>query len=259
MGGLFDYTALQEQGKYYNTCSWFVIKEAALKDRFAKAEKIKKAIELTEYVFERYILLQVKPGIGERELARQITYWGQQCGAQEDAFAVIVASGCRSSEIHGYASEKKLELGDIVQFDFGYILDGYCSDFSRVVVLGEPTEEQKKIYNIVLTAQKIAIEKAKPRMRCRTLDRIARNYIKESGYGDYFIHGLGHGLGELVHEPPGIHPESKECLRSGDVVTIEPGIYIPKWGGIRLEDVVVITKGGCRNLTTFPRDLIIVK
>ena len=231
-----------------------------MKDKFAKADKIKKAIELTEHIFKNHILPQARIGVAERELANQITYWGKKHGAQKNAFTVIVASGRRSSEIHGYASpKKKLEQGDIVQFDFGYFVDGYCSDFSRVVVLGEPTEKQKEIYNVVLEAQKIAIQKAKAGMRCRTLDRAARRYIEKKGYGGYFNHGLGHGLGGLAHEPPGIKPASKERLRQGDVITIEPGIYIPGWGGMRLEDVIVITKDGCKNLTSFPKDLIIIK
>ncbi len=228
--------------------------------KFEKAKKIQKALRLTEYVFKYHILPQVRPGIAEMELAKQITYWGKIYGARKNAFLVLVASGSRSSSMHGCPSpKKKLEVGDIVQFDFGYVLDGYCSDFSRVVFLGEPTEKQKEIYNIVLTAQKMAIEKAGPGIKCRDLDMLARDYIKSKGYGSYFIHGLGHCLGKEVHELPYISSASKEEeLMPGYVITIEPGIYIPGWGGIRLEDVILITKDSSENLTKFTKEMIII-
>lgn len=225
-----------------------------------KAEKIKKAVELTEHVFERHILPQVRPGLTEMELAKQITYWGKKYGARKNAFPIILVSGHRSFLMHGSPSSKKrLEIGDTVQFDFGYLLAGFCSDFSRAVFLGEPTEKQKEIYNVVLTAQKMAIEKARAGIKCRDLDALARDYIKSKGYGPYFVHGLGHGLGNKVHQLPCINSASKDSLKAGQVITIEPGIYIKGWGGIRLEDVILITEGGCRNLTTFTKEIIVIK
>lgn len=223
-----------------------------------KVEIIKKAIELTEYVFEHHILPQVRPGIVEMELSKEITLWGKKYGAKRNAFRPLVASGRRSSAVHAYPSrKKKLEAGDSVQFDFGYVVDGYCSDFSRVVFLGEPTNKQKEIYNIVLTALKMAIDEAKAGIRCRDLDILARDYIKSKGYE--FIHGLGHGLGGEVHESPSLYPFSEDVLAVGQVVTIEPGIYIKGWGGIRLEDVILITENGCSNLTTFTKEIIVIK
>ena len=225
-------------------------KLAAVKDK-GEINKIQKAVKLTEDIFEHHIAPQVKPGITEKDLASEITKWGAKYGAEKDAFDIIVASGPRSSLPHGWASLKKIEAGDIVQFDFGYVVDGYPSDFSRVVFTEEPTTEQKRIYDIVLTAQSMAIKAASPGMRCDDLDKIARDYIKSHGYD--IPHALGHGLGILIHTAPRIGQEEQEELKPGHVITIEPGIYIPGWGGIRLEDVIVITETGCRNLTTYPK------
>lgn len=232
---------------------------AAVKDK-TEIGKIKKAIELTEYVFEHHVLSQIRPGVTENELASEIAKWGRVYGAETLAFDPFdVATGTHASLPHATASSNELKEGDLVQFDFGYVVDGYPSDFSRVVVLGEPTGTQKRIHNIVLTAQQMAIEEARPGMKCQDLDKVARDYISSQGYDLHFTHTLGHGLGIMIHSAPRVGPGTETELKPGHVITIEPGIYISGWGGIRIEDVVVITKEGCQNLTKFRKDLIVIK
>ncbi len=220
---------------------------------------IKKALGITERIFAEHILPLVKPGVTERELAAMITYQHLLHGAEDNSFSPIVISGINSSLPHGKPSDKKLEKGDVLQFDFGCVVNGYCSDFSRVVVVGKkPTEKQKKMYDIVLTAQKKAITAARPGMKCKDLDAVARNHIAKMGYGDKFGHNLGHGVGIEIHVPPSVGPLSPDdaVLLPGHVLTIEPGIYIPGWGGMRLEDMLLVTEKGAENLTKYPKKLI---
>jgi Xaa-Pro aminopeptidase len=228
---------------------------AAIKDK-KEIQKIERSLRITEEIFEKYILPQVRPGITENDLASEISRWGKKYGAEKDAFDIEVASGARSSLPHATASSGKLDMGDMVQFDFGYIVDGYPSDFSRVVFLGEPTKKQKEIYQIVLSAQETAIRAAKPGIRGKDLHKIAADYIKKRGYK--LPHGTGHGLGIMIHSLPRINSSGQERLRPGHVITIEPGIYVPGWGGIRIEDVIVITRNGCKNLTKFSKDFLII-
>lgn len=179
-------------------------------------------------------------------------------GAASSSFQIIVASGVRSSLPHGVASNKIIERGDIVTLDFGALYDGYCSDITRTVVIGEPSEEFKKIYNIVLEALKRGTEAIKPGETAKRIDDITRNYITKHGYGQYFGHSTGHGLGLEIHEPLRLSQESKATLEEGMVVTVEPGIYIPNWGGCRIEDDIVITKDGYEVITKSNRELIII-
>jgi len=177
-------------------------------------------------------------------------------GAEKPAFDTIISSGYRSALPHGVASDKRIERGDLVVIDLGALYRHYNSDITRTIVVGKPSEKQKEIYEIVLEAQKSAVEKAKPGMTAKELDSIARNIIAEYGYGDYFIHSLGHGVGLEIHEPPRISQYDETVLKEGMVITIEPGIYIPKLGGVRIEDTVVITKDGAKRLTKMERELI---
>jgi Xaa-Pro aminopeptidase len=199
----------------------------------------------------------VKPGVKERDIALEMQYRMIKRGADGPSFDFIVASGQRSSMPHGIASDRKFRKGDLITFDFGCFYAGYPADVTRTVVLGKATAKQKKIYSIVLKAQLAAIEAARPGLATRELDKVARDIIIREGYGDNFGHGLGHGLGlDQVHSQPTVSSRSNETLAPGHVITIEPGIYIPNWGGVRIEDDLVITGKGNKNLTKLPKDLI---
>lgn len=217
--------------------------------------KIKRAVKIADMVFGD-ILKLVRPGVKERDLALEMSYRMIKLGADGPAFDFIVASGQRSCMPHGRASDRKLKKGDFVTFDFGCFYNGYASDITRTIVLGKATARQKKIYNIVLKAQLEAISSVRPRMPAKELDKVARDVINKEGYGDYFGHGLGHGLGLEVHDNPVLNPRSRDILVEGNVVTIEPGIYIPAWGGVRIEDDVVVTQNGCRVLSKSAKELI---
>ena len=235
-----------------------LIKELRKIKEDKEIEKIKKAIEITDNAFN-HILDFIEEGKTEREVALELEYFMKQAGAEKNAFDFIVASGKRSSMPHGVASNKKIKKGDFITMDFGTFYEGYCSDMTRTVVLGEASEKQKEIYNIVLKAQKAVIENIQPGMSGKEVDAIARDIIEDEGYGDNFGHGLGHGIGVEVHEGPRASYTSDEIIKEGMVVTDEPGIYIPDWGGVRIEDDLLITKDGCEVLNNSPKELIIVK
>jgi len=199
---------------------------------------------------------EISEGKREREVAAKVEYVMKMEGAEKPAFDTIIASGYRSALPHGVASDKRIEKGDLVVMDLGALYKHYNSDITRTIVVGSPNEKQKEIYEIVLEAQKKAVEAARPGMTAKELDSVARKIIEEYGYGDNFIHSLGHGIGLQVHEWPRISQYDETVLKEGMVVTIEPGIYIPKFGGVRIEDTVVITKNGAKRLTKTDRELI---
>jgi len=177
-------------------------------------------------------------------------------GASKLSFESIVASGKRSSLPHGVASNKIIEDGDMITLDFGCIYNGYCSDMTRTLVLGKANNKQKEIYNVVLEAQKTSLAAIKPGITGEELDTIARNIISEKGYGQYFGHGLGHGVGLEVHELPHVNVRGKVPMEPGMMITIEPGIYIPDFGGVRIEDLVLVTEDGYKVLSNSTKDLI---
>ncbi|WP_042698698.1 Xaa-Pro dipeptidase PepQ [Thermococcus sp. PK] len=199
---------------------------------------------------------EISEGKREREIAAKVEYAMKMEGAEKPAFDTIIASGYRSALPHGVASDKRIERGDLVVMDLGALYRHYNSDITRTIVVGTPNEKQKEIYEIVLEAQKKAVEEAKPGMTAKELDSVARKIIEEYGYGDKFIHSLGHGIGLQVHEWPRVSQLDETVLKEGMVVTIEPGIYIPKFGGVRIEDTIVITKNGAKRLTKTDRELI---
>jgi Xaa-Pro aminopeptidase len=221
----------------------------------SEINSIRKAVEISDRVFAEVIPL-LKPGITENDISAEITYLHKKYGAQKDAFETIIASGNRSAFPHGIASSKKIEKGDIITFDMGCFVDGYPSDMTRTVVLGKATTKQREIYAIIKEAQAKAVEAIKPGVRCFEVDAVARKIISDTGYGDKFTHGLGHGLGVEVHSKPVLSGMSQTVLKAGMVVTVEPGIYIEGWGGVRIEDDVVVTKDGCEVLNKSPKDLI---
>lgn len=218
---------------------------------------ISKAAAIADKAFEHLVKV-IKPGMTELEAALELENFMRSQGASGTSFATIVASGSRSALPHGVASEKIIAKGELVTVDFGCIYQGYCSDMTRTLVLGEPSVKQREIYEIVLEAQLLGLENIKTGLGAKDVDKISRDYITKKGYGDYFGHGLGHGLGLAVHENPSLSPRDNTELKENMVVTIEPGIYLPQWGGVRIEDLVVVKKEGCLNLTHSPKELIII-
>lgn len=220
-------------------------------------ELISKAAQITDDAFS-HILNIIKPGMTEREVALELEYFMKKNGASGPSFNIIVASGKRSSLPHGVASDKVIEIGDLVTIDMGCIYKGYCSDMTRTLVIGKANSKQKEIYNTVLNAQNEALNSIKPGMLCFDLDKIARDIIADNGYGKYFGHGLGHGVGLEVHENPRLSPLdiSKVPLEEGMIITDEPGIYIPDFGGVRIEDLVLVTKEGFEVLSKSTKELI---
>lgn len=231
-------------------------KIAAVKDADEIA-KIKKAVSITDAVFDE-ILEVITPKATELDIAAEISYRQRKHGSEKDAFEVIVASGDRAALPHARASSKKLKRGELIMLDFGCVYKGYHSDMTRTIALGKPSAEAKKVYQTVLDAQEKAIESAKSQIKTKELDAIARDYIEQKGYGKFFRHSLGHGIGLQIHEQPRISAVSKSTLECGNVVTIEPGIYIPKLLGVRIEDDIVITDGACEVLTKSPKHLIVL-
>jgi len=219
---------------------------------------IQEAVNIAEKAYD-YILGFVKPGVTEIEVANELDFYMRKLGAKEVSFDTIVASGIRSAMPHGVASDKIIEHGDMVTIDFGCYYKGYVSDMTRTFAVGDPGEELKEIYEIVYQANKKVAESAKAGMTGAELDAIARDYITDHGYGEAFGHTTGHGIGLEVHEGPAISFRNEEELVVNNVITNEPGIYIPGLGGVRIEDDLVITEDGNFNLMSSAKELIIIE
>jgi Xaa-Pro aminopeptidase len=224
------------------------------KDR-EEIENIKKAAEITDLVFSE-ILDIIKPGVIELDLAAEIEYRMKGFGSSTPYYETIVASGKRAALPHGVASNKKIQRGDFVTMDFGAVWDGYTADLTRTVLVGKATQRQKTIYHTVFKAQEQAKSRVRAGIKACDLDKIARDIIKKAGYSKYFGHGLGHGIGLLIHDNPAINPTNQQVLEPGMIITIEPGIYIPNWGGVRIEDDVLVTQRGYEVLTVSDRELL---
>lgn len=220
---------------------------------------LQKAADIADRTYE-HILTFIENGMTEREIQMELEFTMRNMGATSSSFDIIVASGKRSALPHGVASDKRVAEGDFVTMDFGALYQGYCSDITRTVIVGEANEKQREIYDIVLTAQKQTIAMIKPGMTGQEADAIAREFIETAGYGKYFGHGTGHGIGLDIHEGPRLSFKNGETiLQPGMVVTVEPGIYIPDFGGVRIEDDIVITETGCRRLTTSVKELVVLQ
>lgn len=204
------------------------------------------------------VIPSVRAGVPERDLAAEISYQARLHGSEREAFEPIVASGARSALPHGLASGKRLGEGELVVMDFGAVVNGYVADFTRTLVVGEPTATQSHAAHAVREALELAEQAARPAMRARELDAVARDFLESRGYGEAFAHSLGHGIGLEVHELPRIGERSKDVLAAGNVITLEPGVYLPEVGGVRIEDDFVVTDRGVENLTPFPREVIVV-
>ncbi|MGL5514812.1 MAG: M24 family metallopeptidase, partial [Sporomusa sp.] len=213
------------------------------------------AVEIADRAFDQ-ALHMIKPGVTELEIAFELEYRMRKLGAEKPAFDTIVASGVRGSLPHGRASNKVIEAGELVTIDFGAVYQGYHSDMTRTVAVGKATDKQRDIYAVVLAAQLAGIGAVKAGKTGKEIDHIARQIITAAGYGEYFGHGLGHGVGLFIHEDPRLSPAGDIKLAKGMVTSVEPGIYLPDWGGVRIEDLVVVTTAGCTVLTASSKDLI---
>ncbi|MFD2208944.1 M24 family metallopeptidase [Virgibacillus halophilus] len=218
---------------------------------------MKKAAEIADAAFQ-HIQGFIKPGVKEIEVSNELEFFMRRQGADSSSFDTIVASGWRSALPHGVASQKEIQSGELVTLDYGALYQGYCSDTTRTVAVGEISDELKNIYDIVLEAQLRGVKGIKPGMTGKEADALTRNYITEKGYGDHFGHSTGHGLGMEVHEAPALSYRSATVLKPGMVVTVEPGIYVPNVGGCRIEDDIIITENGNERLTTSSKELIIL-
>jgi len=206
----------------------------------------------------RAITNLLRPGCSEAFIARELEFEMRRQGADGRAFDFIVASGERGSMPHGRASEKLIKSGELVTIDFGAVLNGYHSDETVTVAVGMPDDRCREIYSVVKDAHDLAIAAVKPGITGKDLDAVARDFICKRGYGDYFGHGLGHGVGLEIHEKPTISPRSEMVIEEGMVFTIEPGVYIPGFGGVRIEDTIEVIADGCRLLTQVPKELMML-
>ncbi|MDP9068823.1 MAG: Xaa-Pro peptidase family protein [Actinomycetota bacterium] len=222
----------------------------------AEVDLIKEAVALGDRAFQQ-LLERLVPGVTEREVALEIEMTMRGWGAEEVSFPPIVGSGPLSAHIHHTAGDRELQKGDLVLLDFGCRWAGYCSDLTRTVVLGPATDEQRDMYDLVLRAQRAGIDGVRAGAHGQAVDAQARGVVEDAGSGALFAHGLGHGVGLEVHEAPRLSKISEDTLRAGDVVTVEPGVYVQGAGGIRIEDCVHVTPDGPEVLGTAPKDELI--
>ncbi|MGL5277819.1 MAG: aminopeptidase P family protein [Cetobacterium sp.] len=220
--------------------------------KYNEIEILKKSCDIAQKAIER-ALDEFTIDMNEKDLADSIERNAKKLGAEKIDF-IIVASGKRGALPHGRPTDKKIELGELVTIDFGSIYKGYHSDITRTYAVGKVSLKLKEIYDIVKEAQQLGVSMIKPEMDTKEIDRVVREYIKNAGYGEYFVHGLGHGVGIEGHEKPFLNEYENNILKAGMVLTIEPGIYIPELGGVRIEDTVLVTNNGYELLTTIPKE-----
>ncbi len=222
-----------------------------------EVECIVKAQRIAENAFE-HILKFIKVGVTEKEIALELDFFMLRNGGEALSFETIAVSGKNSSMPHGVPSDKKIENGDFITMDFGTMINGYHSDMTRTVAVGFATDEMKNVYDTVLKAQQNCLDNIKAGVSCKNGDMFARSVINDRGFGKYFTHSTGHGVGVEIHEYPNLSPASDSILQVGNIVTVEPGIYIPEKFGVRIEDMALITENGCRNLTNADKELKIL-
>ena len=232
-----------------------VAKQRTIKDA-EEIALIAKGAHHNDLLFDHMCKI-LKPGMSEMDIRAELIYYMNRNGA-DIAFAPIVASGPNSSLPHATPTDRKIQPGDFLTMDYGCRFGGYCSDFTRTVAISHMDKEQQKGYDIVKRAGDMALEALSAGKGTREIDAIARSYIAQEGYGQAFGHGLGHGVGMMIHEAPTLNEASDATLVDGMVVTIEPGIYLKGRWGVRIEDICVVKNGGCENLTSAPRDIIII-
>ena len=229
--------------------------------RAAKDEEelalMKKAQMITDRVFAN-ILDFIRPGMTEREVAARLVYDMMRLGGSRPSFDPIVAAGANGSMPHAVPGDTVIEQGMFVTMDFGCVYEGYCSDMTRTIAVGEPTQEMRTVYDTVLRAQRAGIAAARAGVEGRQVDAAARQVIEQAGYGAYFGHSFGHSLGLEVHESPNFSPNEGRVMPAGAVVSAEPGIYLPGKFGVRIEDVLILREDGCEDITASPKELIIL-
>ena len=228
-----------------------------IKDK-AEIAKLKEACRIAEKAFQ-HMLSYIKSGMSEQKVANELVRFMRECGAEKEAFDSIVASGLRGALPHGKASEKIIRRGELITLDFGARYRQYCSDMTRTIAIGFCDERLKHVYDAVRAARDAALKMTGPGRSLGEVDLAAREVIRNRGYGDYFTHNLGHGIGLEVHEYPAVAPDGKDLLLEGMVITIEPGIYIPGLGGVRIEEDVLLTSTGCEILTNPATELRVIK
>jgi Xaa-Pro dipeptidase len=256
---LFQFERLKEQ---FSQSQYHDLEDIVMGLRLRKTgdeiEIVRRAVSVVEQVLEEGVK-RTAVGVSELELTAELEYHMKRLGAERPAFSTIVLSGSNSALPHGRPSKRTIQNGDFVLFDLGVFVDGYCSDITRTFIVGESSEEQKRVYNTVLDANRLAIQAVQAREPLGSLDRAARDFIIAQGYGDYFTHRVGHGLGLDVHEEPSIHSLNQMFLEPGFLFTIEPGIYIPGLGGVRIEDDVYVGQDGqVEVLTAYSKQLTIL-
>ncbi len=249
------YTDTLGSGVEFTPCSQIIENLRMIKDP-KEIKIIRDACRVADKAFEG-ILPFIRPSVTERDVMLELEWSMRKMGA-DVAFDSILASGPRSSLPHGHATNRILREGDFVTMDFGAKVDGYCSDITRTVVLTRANKEQRKVYRTVLEALNKAIQAIKPGVLGKDIDFIARNHIRTEGYGSYFGHGLGHSIGLEVHDGHGFSPKSETVMKEGMILTVEPGIYIPDWGGVRIEQDVLVTSDGHKVLTRAATRMIIL-
>lgn len=217
---------------------------------------MKQACEMSEKVFQKLLTI-IKAGMSERDIAIELINQARKMGSEGEPFDVIVASGPRSALPHGKPTDRKVKKNDILLLDFGCKVNGFSSDITRTICVGKPTKEQKSIYQIVYKAQQNAINNVRPGMNGKILDEYSRGIIREAGYGEFFQHSLGHGIGIMAHENPLItFRKDGQIIPEDSVISIEPGIYLPEKFGMRIEDNVHVTRNGATRLSNAPNELI---
>jgi Xaa-Pro aminopeptidase len=227
------------------------------KDRQELAN-IRTAIRRAEEAFLE-LKADIRPGATEQGLGLKLEFLMREKGARRAAFDTIVASGVHGAMPHAPVTNRRIKQGDLVTFDFGAEANGYYSDITRTVCVGRPSARQREIHELVLRAQSAAIRSVRIGVSCKSVDDAARGVIKGAGHGSHFGHGTGHGIGLMVHEGPSVSPLSRDTVEENMVFSVEPGVYIPGWGGVRIEDLVQVTKTGVKVLTTLPRELESIK
>ena len=222
-----------------------------------EVEKIRLACGIADRGAE-HIRRFIQAGMSEREIAAELEWFMRQQGAEKASFDTIVASGWRGALPHGKASDKIVAAGEFVTLDFGALYQGYCSDMTRTVAVGQPTDEMERVYHTVLEAQRAGIAAARAGVTGSEVDRAARQVIQQAGYGSFFSHSFGHSLGLEIHESPNASPSEQTVFPAGAVISAEPGIYLPGHFGVRIEDVLVLREGGCEDITQSPKKLIVL-